>query len=94
MRAYNLPPLEVYSIEGIPFKSLGWKLKVLNISFNSWKVSTKSIASATSGAVASDFFAIHGPMNTTFASLLRALITLPAAIIGETEGERFGIKSL
>ena len=67
---------------------------MLKISLSSWNVRTKSIAPATSFSFASAFFAIQGPINTTLASGFKAFIILPAAIIGDTEGERSGISSL
>src|SRR5699024_1986040 len=50
-------------------------------------------ASFTSFIFASAFFATQGPINTTLHSGSNSLITLPDAIIGETEGEVYFISS-
>ena len=52
------------------------------------------MAPTKSFSLASAFLAIQGPIKTTLASLFNFFITLPAAIIGETEGETSFTKSL
>ena len=59
--------------------------RALNISSNYWNVRTKSTAPFKPSDIASFFFAMQGPINTTFAAGFKLLIILPHAIIGDTE---------
>lgn len=75
-------------MDGIPFKDDKSIFNALKISSSSAKVKTKSMTSFKSFSLASAFFAMQGPIKTTFASGFIFFIIRPAAIIGEIDGER------
>ena len=65
-----------------------------SISPNSMKVSAASTSPPTSALRASPFFAMHGPMNTTFiASPYSRRSARAVATIGETIGANAGTRS-
>ena len=84
----------MYSSETVSGSSLGLILRVSNKPFNSSKVRTRSTSPIRSFSLASAFFAIQGPINTTLTSGLSFFNTLAAAIIGDTDGVTYLTKSL